>query len=627
MWSDNVSLVDMLAYEPYAELISKLVTQERLDPLTLGLLGNWGSGKSTMLNLIDNKLNSNNDKSIVTIKVNAWLYEGYDDAKTALMESILLSLESKEEEIIGSGIKSKIIGLKNRVDWIRVGGSLLKKGIPIATSVATGNPMPVILSAINGIKDFDISKPEDQEKVKGSMEYINSLIKSEEPADNLVKNVSLFRKEFEEMIQLSSIDRLVILVDDLDRCNPDRIMETLEAIKLFLSVKNTSFILAIDEDIITYSIKRKYPRLDSDQEIDIAKDYLEKIIQIPIKLPELSEIDIKNYMLLLICEMFLKPTDVRGVIEEFKQKEMFTKGTIISSQDIIDTIPTDTEFASGLSKDEFDQYITVFSKVGDIISYSTLKGNPRQTKRFLNSFFIRKQLADIQNIKMESSVLAKLMVLEYTDSELFKEIYKWQYNDAGYSQQLNEIENDLKNDVEGFDEKYAEWSKIEIKRWLLLDPNNLGEMDLRKYFYLSRDAVRDKDISMLNISVEERTMIDELCSDIDRSVLKQTIERIKVKSSDFLNNVLKGVIVRFKQSPGDHIEVIIDLIILLPTNRQQLIKALKETNTNCIDPVFIITIMELENKIEDFDEVIKSLIRTKKLKETYAELVDVGGKK
>ena len=61
------------------------------------------------------------------------------------------------------------------------------------------------------------------------------------------------------------------MIDDLDRCTPDRILETLEAIKLFLSVKNTTFIIAMDDDVITYSVKKKYPPLNQGGEIDFLK--------------------------------------------------------------------------------------------------------------------------------------------------------------------------------------------------------------------------------------------------------------------------------------------------------------------------------------------------------------------
>lgn len=90
MWSDGVSKIDMLAYEPYAELIFDIATSERLNPLTIGLFGNWGSGKSTLLSLVDTKIKEKvEEPKVISITVNAWMFEGYDDAKTALMDSIV----------------------------------------------------------------------------------------------------------------------------------------------------------------------------------------------------------------------------------------------------------------------------------------------------------------------------------------------------------------------------------------------------------------------------------------------------------------------------------------------------------------------------------------------------------
>jgi predicted KAP-like P-loop ATPase len=90
MCLDDVSKVDMLAYEPYAELIYNIATSKRLNLLTIGLFGNWGSGKSTLLNLVDKKIKDKGEPpKVISIMINAWMFEGYDDAKTALMDSIL----------------------------------------------------------------------------------------------------------------------------------------------------------------------------------------------------------------------------------------------------------------------------------------------------------------------------------------------------------------------------------------------------------------------------------------------------------------------------------------------------------------------------------------------------------
>ena len=249
MWSDGVSKIDMLAYEPYAELIFDIATSERLNPLTIGLFGNWGSGKSTLLSLVDTKIKEKvEEPKVISITVNAWMFEGYDDAKTALMDSIVRVIN--ENDSIEKECKNGIGELIKKINWIRIGGALAKKGIPLAVSAATGNPMPAIMSSIESIKNIDLSKKEEIEKIENNISKLRDFLREDEPKESIVENIRTFRVEFEKLLKDSKIENLIIMIDDLDRCTPDRILETLEAIKLFLSVNNTTFIIAMDEDVI-----------------------------------------------------------------------------------------------------------------------------------------------------------------------------------------------------------------------------------------------------------------------------------------------------------------------------------------------------------------------------------------
>lgn len=620
MWSDGVSKIDMLAYEPYAELIFDIATSERLNPLTIGLFGNWGSGKSTLLSLVDEKIKEKvEEPKVISITVNAWMFEGYDDAKTALMDSIVRVINDNES--IAEECKNGIGELIKKINWIRVGGALAKKGIPLAFSAATGNPMPAIMSSIESIKNIDLSKKEEIEKIENNISKLKGFLKEDEPKESIVENIRTFRVEFEKLLEDSEIENLIIMIDDLDRCTPDRILETLEAIKLFLSVKNTTFIIAMDEDVITYSVKRKYPPLNQGGEIDVSKDYIEKIIQLPIKLPELSEIDIKNYILLLICEMYLKEEKLSELISNLKGKEIFIKGEIISSTDIHEVLQVNKEneinfFKTGLKYEDFDEQLAIFSKISDIISYTTIKGNPRQAKRFLNTFYIRKRLADIQNIKLDLSVLAKLMVLEYTDKNLFKKLYKWQYENDGIALQLSEIEElILSENEETTQSKYKEWGKPEIKKWLSVEPTDLSKKDLRQYFYLSRESIRDKDMSMLNIGLEERKIINEICSDdIDSIVKRRKVQELTDIQPNKVKVVVEGIISKYHQDKSKYSELLVYIVEYLPDHRGTSVDELKTLREKEIDPALIVKIKALEKSLPGEYETLKeSLTRFEKV--------------
>lgn len=598
MWADDASKIDMLAYRPYADLITEIAVSERMNPLTIGLFGNWGSGKSTLLNLIEEQTLIQTEKQIAVVKVNAWMFEGYEDAKTALMEAILQSM--KENQTFFSKSNDKIKGLMKRVNWMGVGKTVLKQGVPWAISGMTGLP-PVIM--MPKISDFDTPK-----EVQSQMEKTNAWAKEylkETPQENIVESIRKFREDFSSLIQESKIDNLIILIDDLDRCNPDRIVETLEAIKLFLSVQKTTFIIAMDEDIITYSIKKKYPQLDN-QGIDVSTDYIEKIVQLPIRIAELAESDVKNYMLLLVAEMFLSEEALNQLIERLKTKGIFIKGEVITGKDIADIVQNEidhgiSKYKSNVSESEFDEQIQIFNSIGSVVA-STLKGNPRQTKRFLNTFYIRKRLAEIQQINLNLSILAKLMVLEYFDSELFKELYQWQFEHNGIPKPLAVVEERILNeepDEKGISKKSEftiskSWFGDKAKRWVGVEPTNLSNEDLSTYFYLARDSVSDRKLFSTNLSQDERKFINQVCNlDINLSVRRRKIEQMVNMDEVTRNEILKGIVERYSQNPNQ-LETLVEIYKALPQYQTKMIVEFKKLDKKKVTPEVIIHFSGLE---------------------------------
>ena len=102
------------------------------------------------------------------------------------------------------------------------------------------------------------------------------------------------------MLKEANITRLVITIDDLDRCSPETIIPTLEAIKLFLFVPKTAFIIGADEELVRYAVRRRFPELPGDRR-EVGRDYLEKLIQFPIRIPALGRAEVESYMGLLFA--------------------------------------------------------------------------------------------------------------------------------------------------------------------------------------------------------------------------------------------------------------------------------------------------------------------------------------
>ena len=94
------------------------------------------------------------------------------------------------------------------------------------------------------------------------------------------KEFTEFQKSFSELLEASSIKKLVVLIDDLDRCLPEVTIETLEAVRLFMFSNSTAFVIAADETMIEYAVKNHFPDLtDTNNKnlgAEFSKRYLEK---------------------------------------------------------------------------------------------------------------------------------------------------------------------------------------------------------------------------------------------------------------------------------------------------------------------------------------------------------------
>lgn len=542
MWIDNASKIDMLAYYPYADMLMDIIKDERMQPLTVGLFGSWGIGKSSLLNILENEIESFEEKEYICVNLNAWNFEGYEDAKTAIMESLLKALEAKKN--VGDEAKGKIKSLLKRIDYLKLASSAIKAGVPLALSLATCNPAPVMLSLTKSTLDSIKKKPEDtiNKIFDGVNSFKESYIKDIEEK-SIVENLRVFREEFSKMILSMRIKNLVVLIDDLDRCNPDRILDILEAVKLFLSVDKTTFIFAVDERIVKYAISNKYPER-TDNTTNIAKDYIEKIIQLPIRLPELSAVDIENYLLLLVYEMYMK--------EDFsKLLEQVYKEGVLFNQQRLSIEKLDAYCDEALRKNnDFIILRDVVEKIRPVIAGS-LKGNPRQAKRFLNMYLIRRKLASIYfkgSNSIDDNVLAKLMTLEYIDKTKYQQLFNWsQESQTTGISQLEKLFKEVSTDT-ALTKEFATWNSDQLKKWVMQQPEDIYTKDLSKYFYLSRDVLTNTTLSMDMLTPEDKEIITFLIQNkTDATLQKKKAAEIAALDPVRKENIVKVVYQYFEK--------------------------------------------------------------------------------
>ena len=87
MWADNETTVDLLGFDYLVDSLEVVLTQPRLLPVTVGILGDWGSGKTSLLRWSVRRLRA--AEGYVVVPFSPWRYEGYEDVKAALMDTVL----------------------------------------------------------------------------------------------------------------------------------------------------------------------------------------------------------------------------------------------------------------------------------------------------------------------------------------------------------------------------------------------------------------------------------------------------------------------------------------------------------------------------------------------------------
>lgn len=387
LWSDDPAETDLLSFDAVAQTVADALLDEMLDPVALGLSGNWGSGKTTVLGLVAGELRgrATDTQHVLVIQTHPWRYDPSTGAKESLIAEVLTAIagEISASETKTDKAKNLLARLGKRVDWA--------KAVKLAASSSLTLQIP----------DFD---------------KLVELVKPKEGDEESVRGLDEFRKEFGDLIKsddLKHILKVVVLVDDLDRCLPETVVESLEAMRLFLSVPKMSFVIAADEDRVADAIRTRFktvgrPEEEDDDHQDPATLYLHKIVQTTIPLPALSLFDTQAYLLLLQLQATAKP-QVAEVITRCAQVR--TKGGTIDDIGEIADLSMDDELA-------FATRLTP-------LLYEKLRGNPRYIKRFLNDLHVRQTIAARRGISLNPAVVAKLMTLEALMKPEFQQLLDW----------------------------------------------------------------------------------------------------------------------------------------------------------------------------------------------------------
>lgn len=507
MWHDNETAIDYLNFGVVADACASLLVQARGEPISIGVSGGWGAGKSSLVKMIAARLQASTEAALdkgnklesnfVVLTFNPWLYQDFESARSALLQIVgdeIVRLAKENENIA-----EKVTELWRRINLLRI--AQLSGGA--ALTLTTGIPIGALGKTFDSIASFFSSedKPDEIEvESKDISSATKGLMKSKEPF-SMPAHIQSFRDTLEELLAELDIT-LVIFVDDLDRCLPQTAISTLESIRLLLFIRGSAFVVAADNDFIKAAVKVHFDGAGISS--DVATNYFDKLIQVPLHVPRLGLNEAKAYLVLLLLEREAKVgtfthDQFKRALELIPERLRNSwKGETINQEFLYDLVGNNEVLQSLMNLAE--------GLASLLHGSSAVNANPRLMKRFLNTVYLRQALSAPQGIKLDIAALAKWHLLERCDESLAEALASQVHSD-------NDGRVDILADAES-----AAAGQVELpepfknnpftRQWLQLPPV-LGTEDLRPLLHLSRDS-GTRDFGDDNMTPDSRKLRDAL---------------------------------------------------------------------------------------------------------------------
>jgi len=451
---------DQLGFESYAKAFAELIgSRYTQPPLTIGIYGPWGVGKSTLLKYIQEYVKN----YVHIVKFNAWEYSASKSIWPGLVRKIMDQMES--ELSLGGQFNINIIKYRRIVTQLV--GNPLRLGIILSifilflvknnfntqdiSTALLGVGFVALITSVVGIINIWFSplsrwsktllKDVKYGKQMGYMEEIHEdleCLQKELDKDKNTRSITrkyLISSDVEPIVNQIYKDRILVIIDDLDRCEPNKAVEVLQAINLLLDFKSFIICLGIDARVITQAIETHYGNLLVNAEIS-GYEYLEKIVQIPFKIPEPSKGDIAYFIAQQLADPDQKENpqgttlkDLEGLRLEDLKGLTLKEIEHLTHDEINDLMPKGAESLLAFEETEKQAFknFTPF-----------IRRNPRHIKRLINIYRLVRILAEQKRdkiVRKDPSMIIRWLLI----------CGQWPYSTCMMLEIFDKIEEEQKN--------------------------------------------------------------------------------------------------------------------------------------------------------------------------------------
>ncbi|MFF7789574.1 P-loop NTPase fold protein [Streptomyces sp. NPDC007991] len=248
---------DRFGFGTHAKVLCDAIATAEGLPLTIGVFGPWGMGKSSFMKVCEGMLK---ERGVRTVWFNPWKYDQKDEIWHALIQTVLTEIAVDLDRRREAGEETRQERLSAALDTVK----RLSQAAAWLLARRAAGPLTAGFLA-----------PEDVDAVQGALTA---------PGAETYLHVNRFEQDFREVVDIySGGGRLVLFIDDLDRCHEDAAITVLDSLKLFLGEGSCVFVLAMDYQVVAEAAAKRFDREGTDGAR--GRQYLEKLIHFPFHLP------------------------------------------------------------------------------------------------------------------------------------------------------------------------------------------------------------------------------------------------------------------------------------------------------------------------------------------------------
>jgi hypothetical protein len=354
-----------LGFAQYASALADAIRGGTPPQFTVGLYGAWGSGKSSLLRALEARLRQGSDA--LPVFFDAWRYERAEHIVVPLLHHVAVEADAAGQKRLASQVRKALLAVISSLSF-KLG--VVEIDPRVATTALSSERLPALDTAFS------------------------------EPFAELQKIAAALKNR-----------RIVVLIDDLDRCSPEKVVSMLEVISLVMDVPGIIFVLALDYDVLVEAVKIRYPHVNGHQ-------FIEKMVQLPFRVP---------------------PLHVAG-------NGFF--GTLL---------PNWTDALASLPDS--------FPDVAAYIASQALRSNPRQVKRFLNSLLVIQRVIDYRETELDIEALAAVIGLQLAWPDAHRSLHEAVL--AGEEEPLSVLNESTNRSLERYKERF--FAAESIRRDTLVD--------------------------------------------------------------------------------------------------------------------------------------------------------------